>query len=112
MEDFERQLQEALRRKYAPPYLESRILAVAAAESAAPRTSLFGGMRLRWAAALGAVVLTFGGIAWERDRQQTIAREQAERAAGQAAKERLQLALKITSVKLQQIHRDVVDNND
>jgi len=104
MEDFERHLQESLRRKDPPPYLEARILAAAKDERGAPRPWFW--QRTRWAVALGAVVLTVGGVAWQQERAAQ------ERAAGQAAKQRLQLALKITSVKLQQIQREVMTSND
>lgn len=104
MEDFEKQISESLRRKDPSPWLESRILA-AAAQTHTPRPSFFQ-RRLRWVTALAAAVLLITGIAWQRER------ELQERAAGQAAKERLQLALKITSIKLQQIEREVVDRTN
>jgi hypothetical protein len=104
MEDFEKQIQESLRRKDPSPWLESRILAAAAER---PRAR-FWQSRFRWAIALGAVVVVVSGAAWQRER----VIEERDRAAGMAAKERLQLALKITSVKLQQIQREVVAQND
>ena len=103
MEDFEKQIKNALGRKEPPPWLESRILA-AAAETRAERVPLW---RWRWVAASTAAVVLVGGIAFERER---VSQERAqEQRAGLAAKERLQLALKITSVKLQQIQQEVVD---
>ncbi len=104
MNEFEKTIQESLRRRDPSPWLESRILAAA---SASPRRSWLQS-RMRWTLALGAVVFVMGGVAWQRERVM----DERDRAAGQAAKQRLQLALKITSVKLQQIQREVIASND
>ena len=106
MDEFEKQIKGSLSRKEPSPWLESRILAAAAAENHAPRTSTWR-THLRWAMALCAVAVLITGIAWQRERalRENAAREQAE---GETAKLRLLLALKITSVKLQQIQREVI----
>jgi hypothetical protein len=96
MDDFERQLKQALERKDAPPWLEARILNAAAAEPAPrPRRSWTGLWWTRWATAALAVMLLVSGVAWQRERE--------ERAAGREAKAQLELALKITRAKLGKI---------
>ena len=103
MEDFEQHIKNSLARKEPPPWLEAKILAAAERES--PRRPWFQ-RGLRWASALAAMAVLITGIAWQRER------EIQERIAGEAAKERLKLALKITSEKLQKIQHEVVDRND
>ena len=93
MDDFEKQLAEALKRKDPSPGFEARVLAAARAQKT--RTWSWSMPRLRWAAALAMAVLVVGGLEYRR--------ESAERAAGEAAKARLELALKITSEKLKMI---------
>jgi hypothetical protein len=93
MDDFEKQLAEALKRKDPSPGFEARVMA--AARTRKTRTWSWSMPRLRWAAALAMTVLVIGGLEYRR--------EAAERAAGEAAKARLELALKITSEKLKMI---------
>jgi hypothetical protein len=54
-----------------------------------------------WASAIAAALLVTTGSAWQYER------EAHEQAAGREAKARLELALKITSVKLQKISQKV-----
>jgi hypothetical protein len=97
MDDLEKQLADAFQRKEPPPGFEARVLA--AAETTKERKWLWMTPRLRWAAALAmSVVVTVGVVEY---------REASERAAGEAAKARLQLALKITSEKLRKIQNEV-----
>ncbi len=106
MEDFERQLQNALSRREPPPWLEAKVLAAAREQAPAPRPGVWERiapwLRLRWIPALVAVCLIVTGIAWQRERAAQ------ERAAGENAKMKLELALKVTSVKLQKI-KQLVD---
>jgi hypothetical protein len=97
MDDFERQLKNALARKDAPEWFEAKVMAGIrrAGESHARGPAL----QWRWAAALVATVLAIGGVTWQHER--TV----RERAAGEAAKTRLELALKITRAKLQRIEQ-------
>ena len=95
MDEFERQLKQALERKEPPPWLEARVLAAAAAEPVRPRRWWDGVWWTRWATVAVAVVLLVSGVAWQRERE--------ERIAGQRAKAQLELALKITSAKLHKI---------
>ena len=95
MDDFEQQLKNALARKDAPDWFEAKVTAAVRREAPPPaRRPVFG---LRWASALAATALVIGGVTWQHER--------AERAAGEAAKARLELALKITRAKLQKIEQ-------
>jgi len=97
MEDFEQQLKNALARKDAPDWFEAKVMAGIARDrgSQARRPTL----RWRWASALLATVLLIGGVTWQYERAAQ------ERAAGENAKARLTLALKITRAKLQRIEQ-------
>lgn len=103
MDDLERQLENALSRREPPPWLESRILAAAKEQLPAEKPALWARiapwLRPRWVPALVAACLIVTGIAWQRERAAQ------ERAAGESAKVKLELALKVTSVKLQKIKR-------
>ena len=100
MEDFEQQLKEALARKEAPEWFEAKVLAAA---RGVPQRQPFWqrvlGGRLRWASAAAAIALVASGITWQHERGVR------EHAAGEAAKARLELALRITSLKLQKIEQ-------
>jgi hypothetical protein len=95
MEDFEQQLRNALGRKEQPAWFEAKVLAATRARE--PERRIFW----RWAAELAAVILIAGGFWLRYDH------EVHERAAGQAAKARLQLALKITVTELSKIQKTV-----
>src|SRR5271170_3498667 len=95
MEDFEQQLRNALGRKEEPASFEAKVFAAVAAQRSG--RSIFW----RWAAEVAAVILIAGGF-WVRHEG-----EVRERAAGEAAKARLQLALKITVTELSKIQRTV-----
>jgi hypothetical protein len=102
MDELEQQLKRALAREEPPAWFEAKMLAAAARESRHPRPWFerwFGAGKLRWASAAVAVVVLTGGIAWERERAAE------ERARGEAAKAKLELALKITSMELQRIEQ-------
>lgn len=106
MEDLERQLRNALERKDAPAWFEAKVMA-AVARQADRRQSWWRRVfdrRARWMSAAAAAAMVVSGVVWQHER---IAALNAERAAGEAAKARLQLALRVTSVKLQQIGRKV-----
>ncbi len=101
MDDLEKQIQNALRRKEPSSGFEARVLgAVRRSESRRP----FAGW-LRWTSAMAAVVVA-AGVVWQHERNV------AERAAGEAAKARLELALKITSVKLNRIQQIVAEHQN
>jgi hypothetical protein len=94
MEDFERQLKYALARKQQPPSFEAKAFAAIAAETSGRR------MSWRWEA-LAASILIAAGL-WGQYEHGV-----RERAAGEAAKARLQLALKITATELSKIQKSV-----
>jgi hypothetical protein len=95
MEDFERQLKNALAPKEQPPAFEAKVFAAIAANRSARR------IIWRWAAAIAAVLLIATGFWTQHER------EVQERTAGEAAKARLQLALKITVTELSKIQQTV-----
>jgi hypothetical protein len=107
MDDLEKQLRKAMARRDAPAWFEAKVLAAAAHERPQPSgfwRRLIASGRIRWATAVlaGAAVVASGAL-WEQQR------EQRERAAGQAAKAKLELALKITRVKLRKIEQKLND---
>jgi hypothetical protein len=102
MDDFEkqileRQIKDALQKKEPSPFFEARVLGAAKRQAREHRASA----RMWWASAVTAALLVMTGSAWQYQRAQQ------EQAAGKQAKARLELALKITSVKLQQISQKV-----
>lgn len=100
MSPFENDLKDALRREEAPEGFADRVLARAAREKqqahSDPRESLltfFTRPLVRWAAAGAlAAALIAGGVQYRN--------VQRERAEGEAAKERLMLAVRIAGAKL------------
>lgn len=97
MEDLEQQLKNALARKEAPEWFEAKVMAAARRGGAARSGGAL--FRWRWATAALAAVLAVGGVAWQHER------DVRERTQGEAAKARLELALKITRAKLQRIEQ-------
>lgn len=97
MDDFEKQIKDALARKDPSPFFEARVLGAVKRQAREHRAS----SRMWWASAIAAVLLMITGGAWQHERNVR------EEAAGMEAKARLELALKITSVKLQRITRKV-----
>jgi hypothetical protein len=97
MDDFEQQLKAALARKEPSPFFEARVLNAAKRQAHARRASF----RMWWASAVAAALLVMTGSAWQYEKSVH------ERAAGEQAKAQLELALKITSVKLQKISNKV-----
>jgi len=95
MDDFEQLLKNALGRKEQPPAFEAKVFAAVA--DFKTRRRIFW----RWASEIVAVMLLAGGF-WMR-----YERETQDRAAGEAAKARLQLALKVTVTELSKIQKTV-----
>jgi hypothetical protein len=96
---FEKQLKEALARKEPSPFFEARVLGAVKRQATERRASA----RMWWASAVAALLLITAGLSWQQQYQRAL----KEEAAGREAKARLELALKITSVKLQQISQKV-----
>ncbi len=102
MNDFERQIRDALARKEPSPGFAARVLA--ATRRVEARRNWWSGLfvgRARWASAALATVVVIAAIGWNHERAAE------ERAAGEAAKARLEQALKITSGKLARIQEKV-----
>jgi hypothetical protein len=97
MDDFEKQLKDALARKEPSPFFEARVLGAAKRQAQERRAS----SRLWWASAVAAALLVVTGSVWQHQR------DLREETAGREAKARLEQALKITSVKLQRISQKV-----
>jgi hypothetical protein len=94
MEHFEQQLRNALAPKEQPPSFEAKVFAAIAAGKPARSYSW------RWEA-LAASVLLAAGL-WGQHQH-----DLRERAAGEAAKARLQIALRITVTELSKIQKTV-----
>lgn len=97
MDNFEKQIQDALARKEPSPFFEARVLGAVKRQAKERRASA----RMWWASSIAAMMLVVTGSAWQHERAVR------EETAGKEAKARLELALKITSVKLQKISRKV-----
>ena len=99
MEDFEDQLREALRPGDVPSGFANRVLAkLPEAYPPTPPRMVFRRVAL-WAAAVLICAGSITGVQLERAKQ--------ERARGEAAKEKVMLALRITSSKLNQAQNHV-----
>lgn len=102
MDDFERQIRDAMARKEPSPGFEDRVLAAAGRTEERRNWWQFPFVgRVRWASAVVAGVMVITAVAWRHERAVE------ERTAGEAAKARLELALKITSGKLSRIQQMV-----
>jgi hypothetical protein len=97
MDDFEQQLKRAMARQEPPAWFEAKVMSAAARQ---PRRR-WEFWRMRWAAAALATVALTSGIVWQHQR------ESQERMAGEQAAAKLELALKITSKKLQHIEEQL-----
>jgi hypothetical protein len=95
---FEKQIKDALAKKQPSPFFEARVLGAVRRQATERRASA----RMWWASAMAAVLLMTAGLSWQQHQ-----RDLKEEAAGREAKARLELALKIASVKLQQISQKV-----
>jgi hypothetical protein len=95
MDDFERQLRDSLRRKEPPAWFEARVLARTSTKRPKPAF-------LRWIAATASACAIAAGV-WTDHR---------EHVEGEAAKARLQLALKVTVTELGKIQRTVRRTED
>lgn len=103
MDDLEQQLKRAFARQEPPPWFEGRVLA-AAMERSQPELGWwrrpYSAQRMRWATGLAAALLVTTGV-WQHERAVH------DREAGEAAKEKVKIALRITTSKLQKIQARV-----
>ncbi len=95
MEDLEKQLKSAFQKQDAPEWFEARVMAAVKRAESEKRSH----PRWQWLVATAMASVIAIGVSLEHQR------EVKERAAGEAAKAQLELALKITSVKLQKIQK-------
>jgi hypothetical protein len=101
MDDLEQQLKQALARKDAPTWLEAHVQEALRKTDRRPwYARWFVPAPFRWATAALAATLVIAGV-WQHERAVH------ERAAGEAAKEQLMIALQITSSKLHIIQEKV-----
>jgi hypothetical protein len=91
MDDFEQELAQAFERRPAPPSLKRKIMARRAASG--PRRPAVGWMRL--AAGIVLAAMLGGGMLW---------RQQEERRKGEAAREQVLTALRITGHALNEVN--------
>jgi hypothetical protein len=105
MDELEQQLKRALARQDAPAWLEAKVLSATRRKEAPwPWWDWwFAPGRMRWATGALAVMTVVTGIAWQRERV-------AEERAGEEARAKLELALRITSAKLQIIEQRIQQN--
>lgn len=100
MDHFEQQLRSALSRKGQPPELEAQVFAAIARERTKPKSAFHAFWR--WEAVAVAASILLAAVSWTGHE-----RELQERAAGEAARERLQVALRVTVTELGKIQRTV-----
>src|SRR5688572_1111453 len=93
MNQLERDLREALRRKEAPPFFAERVLARTRQSEPRWRRSWV------WLAAAALLVLMIGGVG--------LVREQQRLAEGERAKEQLMVAFRITGSKLADVRERI-----
>jgi hypothetical protein len=112
MDELEKQLKNALAREEAPAWFEARVMN---AVNSSTNQRVDAARRPWWQFAMGtavaALVVIGVGTEWahraEVERIRAAQIEMQEREAGEAAKAKLQLALRITSTKLAQIQRRI-----
>lgn len=105
--ELDDELRSALRREPAPPGFAERVLQRVEEQAAGPARSGSRAAPVRWsifslAAAAALVAAVAGGIQYR-----SFERARAERAAGEAAKEQVIEALRITASKLQLVREKV-----
>jgi len=100
MDDLEKQLKSALSREEAPAWFEARVTNAANAVKLAPKGQIRH-PRWQWVFASVMVAAIAVSAGWEHHRMVE------ERIAGEAAKAKLELALKITGMKLAQIQQRI-----
>jgi hypothetical protein len=103
-EDFEQELRDALRRKDPSAGFEDRVLAAAAGSRVIRPVPIGRSNPWRWITPIAAALVMTAGIAWQREHASE------EQAKGQAAKAKLELALKITSAKLHHIQEKLEES--
>jgi hypothetical protein len=110
MDEFERELQQALERRPAPPGLKRRLMAQRDANASRKGWHAWlsrAGYGRGWATATAALLLLAmagGGVRWELDRRQ-------EERRGEAAREQVLTALRITGYALNQVQTRLAEHD-
>jgi hypothetical protein len=116
MDDLERHLKDALAREDAPAGFEARVMSAvnqAGESNRGGRPHLAARPRWQWIFAMAAAAVAMIGVGgeWEHhvamERIRTAHLEVEQREAGEAAKAQLQVALRITSAKLEEIQQKI-----
>ena len=110
MDEFERELRQALERRPAPPGLKRKLMAQRSANAARgvwwTRLVTTGHTR-GWATATAALLLLAmagGGVRWELDKRQ-------EQRKGEAAREQVMTALRITGHALNEVQMRLAEHD-
>lgn len=110
MDEFERELRQALERRPAPPGLKRRLMAQRDANASRKGWHAWlsrAGYGRGWATATAALLLLAmagGGVRWELDRRQ-------EERRGEAAREQVLTALRITGHALNQVQTRLAEHD-
>jgi len=110
MDEFERELRQALERRPAPPGLKRRLMAQRDANAARRGWHAWlsrAGYGRGWATATAALLLLAmagGGVRWELDRRH-------EERRGEAAREQVLTALRITGHALNQVQTRLAEHD-
>lgn len=110
MDEFERELRQALERRPAPPGLKRKLMAQRSANAARGGwwTRLVrAGHGRGWATATAALLLLAmagGGVRWELDKRQ-------EQRKGEAAREQVMTALRITGHALNEVQTRLAEHD-
>ncbi len=100
MTPFDEELKRALARVEPPEGFTERLAAkIGALPVQAKRSAMQSWWR--WAAVAAALLVMVGGAAFEREHQREV--------EGQAAKEKLLVAMRITGAKLQHAHQQILE---
>jgi hypothetical protein len=113
MDDFEQELHQALERRPAPPSLKRNLMARRRNQSRHAHTAFWQ----KLAASLAFAAALAGGATWgthiwqQRAAQQRALRQQQELREGEAARQQVLIALRITSHALDHMNRQLAAHN-
>jgi hypothetical protein len=110
MDEFERELRQAMERRPAPPGLKRKLMAQRSANAARSgwwTRLVTTGQGRGWATATAALLLLAmagGGVRWELDKRQ-------EQRKGEAAREQVMTALRITGHALNEVQTRLAEHD-
>lgn len=108
MDEFEQELRQALERRPAPPSLKRNLMAMRRKQSHS--SHWFEGQKLAASLAIAAVLGTaaiWGGHVWE----QRIQAQKEEQRKGEAARQQVLIALRLTNHALNHMNRQLAAHN-